>query len=637
MASAVDEGGRRASVGLPQSAPNPMATLRAAGSLQYQEDLTRHLSEPSLAHEKRQELREKGLIRYVPEAAEIPDVGGPLRRTKTGHILKNQAYFAGRRDQNKWDLPAHSGIATWRIWHGPRMRTDAAMMQKIDTLEAEQAMHEAQKVFVNTVRLQTLDRFCNQKLEHEQFAAAKSWAPHRKTKREVHDTHATFMADMDEKPAKELKKVFTAPVLKKDRAAVRSITQRMQVEETWKAAWHQWEQERRHDLIADLEDRRRHNTMLQYLSGQPVREPSASSSTRSLPNNCTSRMEELAKPRPAFKAANVTANTDFRGLVHVDHEHALEAMYPGYGHDLAVEFCHRATLSTQAGFPPPAPVQTPRKEDLKEGRQAQAALASADLSLEKVSVPVSPQRLDMTATRRGDEELALHAKAQFLPTRAPPAPDQRKTLMKEDWSPKATMNDPMRITGGFSRTDISAPSKSLGRKELSRSLTTSTTHLNRLKPSGEQTVPPTRDVVYPVITPSSPKVQVAKTTASTSFGIDGKSTTSTFGGSSVMSTQKAAGRRNRMNRVTTHASTTSTLRAGLATDDSDDEAQEEEDIGAKPMPRVCNFFGPPQATGERSRPTTGAPNQEAKSDEREPEAQQAGSDDESPQVEAEQQ
>jgi len=621
MASAVDEGGRRVSVALPQSAPNPMATLKAAGSLQYQEDLTRHLSEPSLAHEKRQELREKGLIRYVPEAAEIPDVGGPLRRTKTGHILKNQAYFAGRRDQNKWDLPAHSGLATWRTWHGPRLRTDAAMMQKLDTLEAEQATYEAQKVFVNTVRLQTLDRFYNQKLEHEQFAAAKSWAPHRKTKREVHDTHATFMADMDEKPAKELKKVFTGPVLKKDRAAVRRITQRMQMEETWKTAWHQWEQERRHDLMADLEDRRRHNTMLQYLSGQPVREPSASSSTRSLPNNCTNRVEELAKPRPPFKAANVTANTDFRGLVHVDHEHALEAMYPGYGHDLAVEFCHRATLSTQAGFPPPAPLLTPRKQDLKEGRQAQAVLASLDGSLEKASVPVSPQRLDMTATRRGDEELALHAKAQFLPTRAPPAPDQRKTLMKEDWSPKATMNDPMRITGGFSRTDISSASKSLGRKELSRSLTTSTTHLTRLKPSGEQTVPPTRDVVYPVITPSSPKV--TRTTASTSFGIDGKSTTSTFGGSSMVS-QRASSRRNRINRVATQASTTSSLRAGFATDDSDDEALVEE-IGAPPMPRVCNFFGPPQATGERSRPTTtGTAKQEALCEEVEPEDDQAG-------------
>mmetsp|Transcript_73063 Transcript_73063/g.174067 ORF Transcript_73063/g.174067 Transcript_73063/m.174067 type:complete len:642 (-) Transcript_73063:105-2030(-) len=610
----MDAGARRASTELTQQAFNPMATLSSAGSQQYQERFRRHLSEPSLAHEKRQELREKGLIRFIPDAAEIPDVGGPLRRTRTGQVLKTQAYFSRRRDQNLWDLPAHSGVSTWRVWHGPKMRTDAEMMQRLDEFEAEQATHEAHRLFVNTVRLQTLDRFYNQKLEHENYATAIHWAPHRKTKKEVHDLHATFMADLDEKPVKQLKKVLTKAVLKKDREAVRQITKRMQVEETWKEAWKHWEQQRRQDLIVDLEDRRRHNTMLQYLSGQPVREPGLSSSTRSLPNNCTTRVEELAQPRPPWKPKDVTANTDFRGLAHVDHEHALEAMFPGYGHDLTVEFRSRATASTQAGWPAPVKLTTPRKQELKDGAQARAATASAANELAKASVPMSTQRVGMTATRRDDELLEQHAQAQFLPTRAPPAPDQRKTLMKEDWSPKATMNDPARLTGGFTRTDVVASTqKSTSQSGLNRSMTlasvsaAATTAATR----GEQKVPPTRDVTYPIIAPTSP--QAAKATASTSFGMDGVSKFGTTGDSfgtesprsNATGSPKSA-RKRRLNRaVTQNGAGASRRGSGPMSDDSDDDG-DEPPFGGKitPMPRLCNFFGPPQATGGKSRRST---------------------------------
>lgn len=97
---------------------------------------------------------------------------------------------------------------------------------------------------MNTTRVETLDRFYNRKLNRVQLSTSPSWAPHRKSKREVHSSYETFDGCMDEKPQKELRKVFTEKVLAGDREAIRQIAKRVQNEETWKEVFKRMEQER---------------------------------------------------------------------------------------------------------------------------------------------------------------------------------------------------------------------------------------------------------------------------------------------------------------------------------------------------------------------------------------------------------
>merc|ERR1719446_21207 len=70
---------------------------------------------------------------------EVPDVGGLGWRSKTGHLLKNQAYYRKPAHQNLWDDPVHAGVNTWKAWHGPRLNTDAALMEKMDSMEDQRA------------------------------------------------------------------------------------------------------------------------------------------------------------------------------------------------------------------------------------------------------------------------------------------------------------------------------------------------------------------------------------------------------------------------------------------------------------------------------------------------------------------
>lgn len=199
-------------------------------------------------------------------------------------------------------------------------------------------------------------------------------------------------------------------------------------------------------------------------------------------NNCSSRVEELAAHRPAAKAADVTKLVDFRGLVHADQAHALEALMPGHGHELSSTFCARLTESAVAGWPPPPEARTPRKSrgpSMEEVLQSEASLATGP------PVPVSTHRIQAVAGRSHDEALKQHSKAQFLSTTAPPPPDQNKTILREDFSPNATLQDPGRKTGNLIRTDHSST--------LLQSK--SSMHLP----------PPTRSYVYPVLAPASPK------------------------------------------------------------------------------------------------------------------------------------
>lgn len=66
------------------------------------------------------------------------------------------------------------------------------MMEQLDRFDESRAELEAKKTFVNTMRVETLDKFYNRKLNRVQLSTSSSWAPHRKSRREVHSRYETF-------------------------------------------------------------------------------------------------------------------------------------------------------------------------------------------------------------------------------------------------------------------------------------------------------------------------------------------------------------------------------------------------------------------------------------------------------------
>eukprot|EP00930_Biecheleria_cincta_P043339 TRINITY_DN29778_c0_g1_i1.p1 TRINITY_DN29778_c0_g1~~TRINITY_DN29778_c0_g1_i1.p1 ORF type:complete len:592 (+),score=96.28 TRINITY_DN29778_c0_g1_i1:28-1803(+) len=477
----MDDGGRRAEViGLEQTVESPAKRLDDLGSKSFIEPLPRHAAERALnPEESREERSHSGLVKFKKEH-HVPDVGGLGWRTKTGHLLKNQSYYTQKSKENLWDNPTHAGINTWKDWHGPKIRTDADMMERLDRFDEDEAIWEAKKTFVNTTRVQTLDRFANRKIHRQMQETQPSWAPHLRARREVNSAFETFDSCMGEKPEKELKKVYTDSVLQRDRDAIRRIAKRMQNEETWKMVFKQMEQERRQDIRADFQMRQAHTDRLMAMSGQPILQDR---SHPALPNNCSTRSEELSQPRQVQLPKDVTKLTDFRGLIHADNEHALEALFPGFGHELSVGFREGATKSIEPGFPPPPEAETPRRPHQQKSREAEIKRGAVVM---KGSIPVSSQRLEKIATRRNEDLLVKHSKAQFLQTRAPPPPSQRKSLLHEDFSPNTTLQDPLRVTGDFSRTEQSLHPASPSRK------------------AQESLPPPLRSMVYPVVVASHP-------------------------------------------------------------------------------------------------------------------------------------
>lgn len=300
---------------------------------------------------------------------------------------------------------------------------------------------------------------------------ASQWAPHRRGKKEAHKIFEDIGSDLDSMPLKELKKVMTPCVLHGDRDAIRMITKRIQTEETWKLAWKEMEKARREETRTDLEHRMAYNAMLSELSGQPGRQHNAN---HRVPNNCTLRLEEIAKPSQAVLPDDITKRSDFAGLYHVEHRHAIEALYPGSGHALTTAFTREATERASPGWPPPDPPLTPRIDGQK------ATQGGSQESVKKASSPVSPQRLAAVHQRRDPEVLAMHATEQFQKTEAPPAPDQNKSLLNEPLA-----NDSLHMSLELQpRSDHTSSLKSLNSKEESYCKI--------------DQAPPVRSMVYPV-------------------------------------------------------------------------------------------------------------------------------------------
>merc|ERR1712151_1491902 len=191
-----------------KSAANNVESLGTTSFVEPQSLVRHEWEDAHNADEMRKERKDKGRVGWRKEKR-VPDVGGLGWRTKQGHLLKNQAYYTQLTKVNKWDLPTHAGVNTWQEWHGPKMRTDAEMMERLDHFDKMKADEEARKLFVNTSRTDTLDRFYNQKCIRSQLESSTNWAPHLRAKKEFHDCHDHFFGDLDSKPEAELRKVFT--------------------------------------------------------------------------------------------------------------------------------------------------------------------------------------------------------------------------------------------------------------------------------------------------------------------------------------------------------------------------------------------------------------------------------------------
>jgi len=571
-----DSGGRRAHIiALEQTVNSPMHTVTSsAGTQPFEEPLPRHMAENHSTEDKRQERKDVGHVQFKAES-KVPDVGGIGWRTRNGQMLKNQAYYSSLPKTNKWDLPVHAGINTWKDCHGPKLRTDAGMMERMDHWEEEDDHWQAKKCFVNTIRTQTLDRFYNKKLNSNQLVSSTSWAPHRRARREVSDHHEHFFGDLDSKPEKELKKVFTPLVLQRDRDAVRAITKRVQNEETWKLAWKHMEQERRLDIRHDFKQRQSYNDILMQLSGQPVRQREWESQGPRL-NNCSQRTEELCLPQDWPEVKDVTGGTDFRGLIHADNEHALEALFPGSGHELSVEFRQRATASTKAGWPAPPAATTPRMKGKKGSREK---ALQKDACLSTGSVPISQQRLDSVATRVHDDTLKNYSKAQFLSTTAPPPPDQKQQLCREDFSPKTMLQDPARVTGSFQRTSHT-------------SLPHAPYHPGSPKCKTMEELPPAqRSYTYPVL------VQTGTPSHAGRQAFGGSPSSQPFGGSPSSSHMSASAPALRQSNSSSAGLSRKRRSYGGGEDTSQAVCRELDNFeaGITSLPRVSNFFGTPRS------------------------------------------
>jgi hypothetical protein len=443
---------------------------------------------PPEFEDRRAERQKYGMIKYSVEHG-VPDVGGLGWRSKQGHVLKNQSYYSAFPNTNIWNNPAHAGPRTWKSFHGPRLRSDAALMETMDRLDEEQMKFQVKKMYVNTIRVQTLDRFYSQKVANEQKEIHHTWAPNRRAKKEYHDAHDRFEVELDSMPLKELKKVLTPCVLHGDREAVRNITQRIQREETWKETWRAMETQRRKDTMDDLEERMTYNHMLTDLAGQPTRRRDPN---RKLPNNCTERLEELSRPKAEAHPTDVTTLSDYRGLVHIDYQTALEARFPGKGHEMSSTFREKAAASAAPGWPPPKRPETPH---MSQGKKKRNASAPGGATLTRGSVPASANTLNQALLRTTDEELMQRATEPFVSNEAPPVPDQRSRSAAVDKivnSVEAMSDHPITQS---QQNSVSNPGSERNYKSHP---------------------PPVRSMVYPVLVETSPltdEVRKKKTAA----------------------------------------------------------------------------------------------------------------------------
>lgn len=357
--------------------------------------------------------------------------------------------------------------------------------------------------------------------------------------------------------------MMTAEVLHRDREAIRQISKRIQNEQTWTEVYKQMEQVRRSDLRAELQIRQAMNDRLMELSGQPVLR-SHGVSQHELPNSCTLRSKELSQHKVTPLPKDITMMQDFRGLYYADRGQCLEVLFPGKGHAMSTEFRESATRSVEPGWPPPQAAETPR---MKGRISPERSLDNVSWALKTASIPTSSQRLQSGVLARGsDESMVKAAKAQFLLTTSPVPPDQKQLL-----AGKRDMVNTMNATSSSLFSSFSG-----------------STPFDSAKTIGEKP-PPMVPLVYPVLASSTPSPS-AKSSQHSPFMLRNKSaptleadlSTASFG-SSLAGVSKMRRRQDAQAAVTAVCRELDHFEATV-----------------EALPRICNFYGTPRASGAAS-------------------------------------
>ena len=98
-----------------------------------------------------------------------------LNKLSIGHLKK--AYYRTTGKQNRWNDPVHTGRDNWKQFHGPRLKTNARLIEQMDAFEREEDITEARKQNIIALRNEQLDRFWRQKRQRVRLERATSWTP----------------------------------------------------------------------------------------------------------------------------------------------------------------------------------------------------------------------------------------------------------------------------------------------------------------------------------------------------------------------------------------------------------------------------------------------------------------------------
>jgi len=301
--------------------------------------------------DRRVERKDVGHVKYQPERV-VTDNRGPGWRTRHGHMVKNQAFYrlGTGQAQNVWDDPVHCGTRTWKYWHGPRLRTDAPLMEKLDQQDDDQERLEYYKANANARRLDDLSRTRMRRDENQEFARSASWGPcvRALSENRGHGPANTVQEynDFDRMPSKALKQVLTKSVLDKDKASIAHISKCLQKEEMWKEQYGEWKKYRRNDSLQAFSHQRSYNDTLEKMAGQPQRCQAGRITRPSL----TRRLDKLSLPKKEYVPPDITRMQDFRGLIHADNSFALTKLFPDEttGHGTEPRWHETRTLHSDA-------------------------------------------------------------------------------------------------------------------------------------------------------------------------------------------------------------------------------------------------------------------------------------------------
>jgi len=275
-------------------------------------------------NDSRIERQVRGTIKYKIEKT-VPDFGATGWRTRQGNLLKNQQYFRSIGVHNLWNDPVHCGRNTWKRFHGPKLRTDAPLMEERDKKDKRDIDNALRIRWHNDARQETLDRFYRRKIQRMNYEAASTWAPMHVPKREIDDFRDTFDGDMNVLPRVALKKILTPAVNDRDIQAVKFITDNYEREAYIEEQWREFEHMRMRDFQTDFKRRQLYNDELQRFSGQPRRVLDEHPERfTEVDKYASKRTKELARPKKHKEPHDIADKIDYRGLYHADARYALE-------------------------------------------------------------------------------------------------------------------------------------------------------------------------------------------------------------------------------------------------------------------------------------------------------------------------